>query len=225
MKASVGWLVIATLPLVAACEMFDPTLPILTSEPDESGLAPASVDLPAVPPLELLDMPAQHPDGSWSVSGLLLNRDALRDSEITLTAIVKTIYQCDAPVVGVEGELAELAAGTGGAAPTAAGGEAAPRPNRFRTGCRMPHMHVVDNLRADYAMLIVGYDADFYETQMRPGGRYVFSGRYAQQSSGFMSTEEGLVVARVIDGEGIVHPPEPGEEGVVEEPAPTRPRR
>jgi hypothetical protein len=215
-----AFLLLGGLAALGACTAFDPTLPIHVSEPDESGLPPAQVDLPAVPPLDLLDTPPRHPDGSWSVSGLYLQRDALRDQDLRVTGIVRSIYRCDAEAEQVEGDLAELA----GSAPIdpdadpndgGDGEEVVVRPSRWRPGCRLPHMEIVDNLRADYQMLVVGYDADLYEPQMRPGARYVFEGRFARQAAGFMSTENGLLVVRTIEGEGIALPePDPIEEPV-----------
>lgn len=54
----------------------------------------AQVELPAVPPLDQLRMPERMPDGSFSVAGLLANREALLNSEVELTALLRDIYAC-----------------------------------------------------------------------------------------------------------------------------------
>lgn len=164
---------------------------------DDSHLPPAVVELPAVPPLELLDTPPTLPDGSWAVAGLLLNRDELRGQSLTVTAVLESIYRCEGAAEGIEGEAAELAVPRE---------EDTPAVQR-RAGCLLPHFQIVDSLRSPYMMLVAGYDEAFYEPQLRPGTRYRIEGRYVQQTRGFTSTEYGLIVATRIEGEGIVHPP------------------
>jgi hypothetical protein len=192
--------------LAAGCEPFDATLPIHVPEIDESGLPPAVVDLPAVPALELLDQPARYADETWSVSGLYLQRDFLRGQDLQVTAIVRSIYRCDADAAEVEGDLAEFAGVQSDAAVDPEEAAEVVRPSRWRAGCRLPHMLVVDHLRSEFQLLVVGYDADHYEPQLRPGARYVFEGRFAQQAPGFLSTEDGLLVVRAVHGDGVEPP-------------------
>lgn len=156
---------------------------------------PADVQLPPVPNLDLVDVPAQYDDGSYSVSGLMLARQQMRNMPVRVTAILHSIYQCEAEERGVEGEAAELAAPP-----------EAERPFEVRPGCMRPHMYFVDSLRGRQRLLVTGYDAALYEPQMHPGQRYVLHGVYAQETRGFISTEDGLVVVDRIEGEGIVMP-------------------
>lgn len=172
------------------------TVDIAPPTVDDSHLPAPVVELPAVPPLELLDTPPTLPDGSWAVAGLLLNRDELRGQTLTVTAVLESIYRCEGDAEGVEGEAAALAVPRE---------EDTPAVQR-RAGCLLPHFQVVDSLRSPYMMLVAGYDETFYEPQLRPGTRYRIEGQYVQQTRGFTSTEYGLIVATRIEGEGIVHP-------------------
>lgn len=156
-------------------------------EDTEHNLPPADVQLPPVPSLELVDVPETYEDGSYSVSGLMLNRENLRNTPVRLTAILHSVYECDVPrEEGEDGE--ELAA-----------------EDRYeiRPGCLRPHMYFVDSLRGRQRMLATGYDAATYEPQVNPGQRYVVHGVYRQQTRGFISTEDGLMVVDEIEGEGV----------------------
>jgi hypothetical protein len=132
------------------------------------------------------------------VAGLLLNRDDLREREVRLTAIVSSVYQCESDAREVDEDVADLAGARDD------GPEAVVTGNR--AGCLMPNFRVVDTLRSPHEMLMVDYDAEFYEPQLRAGQSYVFTGIYAQQAPGFTSTEYGLLRVRHIDGAGIEHP-------------------
>ena len=162
---------------------------------------PADVQLPPVPNLELVDVPPTYEDGSYSIQGLMLNREDALDQMIRVTGILQEVYECDIGTVRVEGEAGELAV------PVEAGDEFAVRP-----GCLRPHLYLVDHLRARQRLLVTGYEHEVYEPQIRPGMRYTAIGMYAQQTRGFISTEDGLLVASAIDGEGIVLPPPDAEE-------------
>lgn len=164
-------------------------------------LPPVEVSLPAVPNLDLVDVPATYDDGSYSVSGLLLNRAELRDMPIRLTGTLHSIYRCETEDEGVAGAVADLAD------PGTEQGEFEVRP-----GCLRPHFHLVDGLRSPQRMLVTGYDAAHYEPQLTPGRRIVVEGTYAQQTRGFISTEDGLVVTTLITGEGIEQPVEETDE-------------
>lgn len=202
--------VLALPSLLFGCDAIDLNLEPevdLTPPPRDEHLPPASVNLPTVPPLELLDTPPHLPDGSWSVAGLLLNRDDLREREVRVTAIVSSIYQCESDAVEVEGEAAELAGDRDDGPEAVLTGD--------RAGCLMPNFRIVDTLRSPHEMLMVDYDAEFYEPQLRAGSSYVFTGIYTRQAPGFTSTEYGLIRVTHIEGDGIEHPED--EEEAVEE--------
>lgn len=195
-------LVLFVLAVTAAC---DPSqLPWGQADAGmdaQAELPPADVQLPPVPNLDLVDVPPTYDDGSYSVSGLMLDRAEMRDQPLRLTAILQSVYRCEEPELGVEGEVAALAAPADDQDPF-----------EVRPGCLRPHMYFVDNLRGRQRILVTGYDAATYEPQVHPGQRYVIHGVYRQQTRGFISTEDGLIVVDRIEGEGIVLEPETPEE-------------
>ncbi len=175
--------------------------PIVTAPaPDDSHLPPARVNLPTVPRLDLLERPRTLADGSVTVAGLLLDRETIRDTDVHVTGIVQEIYRCEGEAVAPDADAGSLAA------PAAPAQAAVTR----RSGCLLPHLYIVDNMRSDDRMLVTGYDAELYEPQIEVGGRYVFEGRYTQRAPGFMSTEYGLLDARRITGDGIEDPAQEG---------------
>jgi hypothetical protein len=162
---------------------------------------PADVHLPPVPSLELVDVPPTYDDGSYSVQGLMLMREETMNQTLRVSAILQEVYQCDERALVVEGEAGELAV------PNEPEDEFAVRP-----GCLRPHFYLVDHLRARQRLLVTGYDHALYEPQVTPGLRYTVVGTYSQQTRGFISTENGLLVAATISGDGIVLPePDPTE--------------
>jgi hypothetical protein len=178
---------------LAACQPPSVPVMILSEPPSEAGLAPAQVALPPVPPLTILDIPRTYDDGSYSISGLMLSREALREEALEVTGIVSEIYQCEGSSRSVEGELAELAASPD--EPVA----------RFtnNVGCKMPHLYIVDSLRSSQRLLITGYDPELWEPQLKPGTRYRFDGTYSQRAPGFLSTEYGLLLTENMEGSGV----------------------
>jgi len=190
---------------VTGCEELLPesSFPIEMPEVSDEGLPPAEVALPPVPPLDLLDMQQTFADGSYSVAGLLLNRESLRDQRLSVTAIVESIYECEIEDETEDGEQE---------APLVARPDAPEHHVQRRPGCLLPNLRLVDNLRSPYSMLVVDYNAFLYERQLRTGSRYVFEGLYTQRAPGFMSSENGLLRVTRIDGDGIVHPPDPEDE-------------
>ncbi len=166
-------------------------------EDARANLPPADVQLPPVPNLDLVDVPATYDDGSYSVSGLMLKRAEMRGMPTRVTGILHSIYACEEGERGIEGEVAELA-------------DPGTEQDEFevRPGCLRPHMLFVDNLRSRQRLLVTGYDASVYEPQMTPGRRYVVHGTYDQQTRGFISTEDGLIVTTLIEGDDIVMPVE-----------------
>jgi hypothetical protein len=162
---------------------------------------PADVQLPPVPNLDLVDVPPTYDDGSYSVQGLMLSREDTMDQTLRVTGILQEVYTCAEGGVGVEGEAGELAV------PNEPEDEFA-----VRAGCLRPHLYFVDHLRARNRLLVTGYDHAIYEPQITPGLRYTVVGLYSQQTRGFISTEDGLLIAAAIEGDGIVLPePEPVE--------------
>ncbi len=184
----------ALVLLVAACDTFSAPPPPMSQEAPDDHLPPAQVDLPEVPPLTLLETPAHLDDGSWSIAGVLLNRDELRNQDLSVSGIVQEIYVCPP----------DADAGTDEAADDEDAG-----PDRYRAGCLLPNLTIGDTLRSEHTLLVVGYDAEHYEAQLQPGMRYTFTGPYTQRARGFMSTEDGLLIAQQITGEGVI---QPGEE-------------
>ncbi len=189
----VGPSVIGLVVLLAGCEQFA----ALTTPPEGGSrrdqLPPVEVNLPPVPNLDLVDVPAVYDDGSYSISGLMLRRDEHRGQWIPVTGILQTVYECEEAARGVEGEVADMAA------PIADQAQFDP----ILPGCLRPHLYLVDNLRARQRLLVTGYDHSWFEPQLTPGQRYVMRGRYEQQTRGFISTEDGLLVAEEIEGTGV----------------------
>jgi len=161
-----------------------------------AGLRPAVVHLPPVPNLDIVDVPAVYDDGARSIAGIVRDRDALLGQPMRVTGVLHAVYVCEVGEQGVEGEAAALAADPDPGATVA-----------VRPGCLRPHFHLVDNLRSRQRLLVTGYDAALYEPQLVPGNRYTVTGTYQQQTRGFISTEEGLLVATAIAGDGVVVPP------------------
>lgn len=175
---------------LGACDAVSP--PAGTGEPDESARYPETdVQLPPVPTLDLAEVPHTYDDGSHSVFGLVLQREELRDTEVRVTGIVQSIYECEVPV---EADAEPLA------------------PGAVRPGCNRPHLYIADSLRSSQRMLVTGYDAALYEPQLQVGNRYVVQGVYRNETRGFISSEDGLLVASAFEGDGIVIPPEEPEE-------------
>ena len=76
-------------------------------------------------------------------------------------------------------------------------------------GCSHPHIYLSDSLRSPRRMLIAGYDEEHYESHLVPGRTYTVHGAYEQRTRGFISTEDGLLVAHRIEGEGLTPPEDP----------------
>lgn len=182
------------LALVSACTT--PGGPAVDAPDARDGLPAADVQLPPVPNLELIDVPETFDDGSYSVSGLARHRAELRGQPVRVTGILHTLYTCEVGNQGVDGAAGELA-------PDAGPSEAS---DGVRPGCLRPHLYLADSLRARRRILVTDYDASLYEPQLVPGQRYTVFGRYDQQTRGFVSTEDGLVVATQIVGDGITIP-------------------
>ncbi len=178
----------------AACVM-PPDAPHILPAPEvaDEGLAPAQVALPPVPPLTILDVPRTYPNGAYSISGLMLAREALRDEPVKVMGIIASIYECQERRERIEA-LATLAEVNGGE-PVANGVSDA--------GCLMPHFYIVDSVRSPQRLLITDYDPSIWEHQLKVGNRYLFEGTYAQRAPGFTSTEDGLLTLESIEGSGI----------------------
>lgn len=178
------------------CDAFSPERPNLMVEPDVERPTP-SVDLPPVPALELLDLPRQYEDGTWSVTGILLQREALRQTDLRLTGVIQEIYACELPTPE-DAEGIEEAADSADAEP-----EALPTRDTVLPGCLRPHLFIADSMQSTRRLLVTGYLAAHWETQVSAGQRVTVVGRYAQEARGFISTEEGLLLAEAFEGEGI----------------------
>lgn len=148
----------------------------------------ANIDLPPVPPLPLLDVPAEYPDGSRSIMGLLVDRDDLFQTQVEVSGVVTRIYECSEPLE--DGEEWDP--------------EDGPRP-----GCNYPHLFIADAMESPREIIVTGYDAAHYEPQLEVGLRYRFSGFYTVQSRGFTASEYGLIDADTIEGNGVEAPPPP----------------
>ncbi len=187
-------LLAGTLCLSGAC-ILPPQAPIIVPAPEvaDDGLAPAQVSLPAVPPLTILDHPRTYDNGSYSVSGLMLARDALRDESLSVTGIISSVYACQGQQ---QDDLVEVDVS---ALPV---GEAVPS-NPSMVGCNLPHFYVVDNVRSNQRLLVTDYDPTVWEPQLRVGNRYLFRGQFTQRARGFTSTEHGLLRLEAAEGSGI----------------------
>lgn len=188
-------LIVAFVFVFAGCQPGQSPLGGARQADTGPALSPADVQLPPVPNLDLVDVPAVYDDGSRSVSGVLLNRDELQDTAMRVTGILQEIYVCDVPLDPDAGQAEEPEPG---------------QPARFRVrpGCLRPHVYIADSLRSGQRLLVTGYDPLVYEPQLRPGTKYTFDGVYVHQTRGFISTEDGLLVVTAITGEGIVLPVE-----------------
>jgi hypothetical protein len=172
------------------------------SSSDTPEEAPANVNLPAVPPLELLDVPDEYPDGTRSVIGTINMQDELMGEELKVKALVDEMYECDVPVQPEEGEDAVDA--------PAADADSAQDPRR--PGCLRPHFYIADTERSPRRLLVTGYDYELYNSQLETGLRYTFTGSYREAAAGF-SSSDGLLVVDKIEGNNISQEqPEDGEE-------------
>ncbi len=180
-------LCIAAISLSTGCDQLMPGSEATATSSDDDGLPPARVELPPVPSLEMLDADRQYDDGSYSVIGVILDRNELRGRQLAITGIVDSIYVCPtAPIPVAEGE------------------EPGPENEGTRAGCLLPHIYIRDSARSSRRMLVAGYNAELYEPQLSVGGRYRFDGEYSERTRGFTSTEFGLLVASQISGSGVV---------------------
>lgn len=156
-------------------------------EAAEAGVAEApsneNVNLPPVPELPLLDIPREYDDGSLSVIGLMIERDKHMLEEVTISAMVVEIYECD-----IESDEESE--------------------DGLVEGCQYPHIYIADTPDSPKRLLVTGYDAQHYEPQLQETTRYRFNGTYSIQASGFSSSENGLLIADSIEGSGIEQPEE-----------------
>lgn len=182
----------AVLLTLSGCDALTPERPNLMVEPDVERPEP-SVDLPPVPPLELLDLPRQYGDGSWSITGLLLQRETLRQADVRLTGVVQELYVCETPSVAAEEDAGSVAVET----------DVLPTRDTVPPGCLRPHLFIADSMQSTRRLLVTGYLALHWEPQLSVGQRVVVVGRYAQEARGFISTEEGLVIADGFEGDGL----------------------
>ena len=154
---------------------------------DDAGSAPAAqvddsnVNLPPIPPLPLLDIPREYPDGSLSVMGLTIARDANMAKKVRASGLVVERYECD-----------EAASARG-------------RSNPSVEGCLYPHFYLADAPSSSRRILVTGYDSS-YESQLLENTRYTISGLYTVQASGFQASEWGIIVPDKIEGSGISQP-------------------
>lgn len=137
-----------------------------------------NVNLPPVPDLPLLDIPRSYPDGTHSVMGVLIDREKLLLSTITISGMVVDVYECENP--GDAGE------------------------DGLRAGCLYPHFYIADTPDSPKRILVTGYNAAHYEPQLQPMTRYRFTGHYSVQARGFSSSESGLLSVDTIEGSGVV---------------------
>lgn len=140
-----------------------------------------NVNLPPVPNLPLLDIPRTYPDGTHSVMGVLIDREQLLLSTITISGMVVDVYECEE---------------TGGAGDAGEDG--------LRAGCLYPHFYIADTPDSPKRILVTGYNAAHYEPQLQPMTRYRFTGHYSVQARGFSSSENGLLSVDAIEGSGVV---------------------
>lgn len=168
----------------------------------QSDEPPANVNLPAVPRLDLLDIPAQYPDDSRSVIGAIQSKDDLFGETLTVKAILVDLYQCDVPAAA-EGAEGDVAAADADHEPEALD------PNR--AGCLRPHMYLADTENSPRRLLATGYDHRLYDSQLEAGLRYTFTGSYREASAGF-SSSDGLLVVDKIEGNGLRQQVEPTED-------------
>ncbi|TVQ98752.1 MAG: hypothetical protein EA398_12905 [Deltaproteobacteria bacterium] len=91
------------------------------------------IDLPEVPPLDALELPARMPDGSWSVAGILRNRGSLMDGDVEVSALLQELYVC-------EGATEDS-----------------------RAGCLHPHFFIADSVRSPQRLLAAGHDIRYEE--------------------------------------------------------------
>lgn len=200
------WCLPALLLVFTACDPsampWSQSSGTIDAEDPRANYPPVDVQLPPVPNLELVDVPPTYDDGSYSVQGLMLNSSDTFGQTLRVTGILQEVYQCAEEALGIEGEVGDLAA------------PAAPEDEfEVRPGCLRPHVYLVDHLRARQRLLVTGYDAALYEPQLTPGIRYTIVGRYQQQTRGFISTVDGLLVAAEILGDDIVIPEPESELG------------
>jgi hypothetical protein len=63
-------------------------------ETEATPLPPIKVDLPPPPPFTAPTTPEKYPDGSYSIYGLRKKIDSMIGQKVTVTAFVKSVYQC-----------------------------------------------------------------------------------------------------------------------------------
>ncbi|MFT5992899.1 MAG: hypothetical protein ACI82G_001898 [Bradymonadia bacterium] len=198
MRTLAAGLIAPLLGPLGACDALQAEMPNLQVEPDVERPAP-DVQLPPVPNMEQLDIPPQLADGSYSVTGVWRQREHLQGGPVRVTGTIQSIYVCNAPDEALDEDLAELAAPT----------DAERRVDSVRPGCLRPHLHLVDDLRSRRRLLVTGYPAWHFEPQLSAGQTITVTGSYEQQTRGFISTEDGLVVATEFAGDGVLPVPPP----------------
>lgn len=176
------------------CDALTPETPDLMAQPDVERPEP-DVQLPPVPRLDMVDQPRQYEDGSWSVTGLWLSRSAELGNDLTLTGVIEDIYVCD-----IEAE------------PTDDDVDDETQRDEVTPGCLRPHLRVADDARSRRTLLVTGYEAWHWEPQLEAGQRVTIEGRFQQQARGFVSSDDGLLVARAFLGDGIEPLPTPEED-------------
>lgn len=141
----------------------------------------ANVNLPPVPPLPLLDIPREYPDGSLSGMGLTINRDANMGKKVSVSGLVVEKYECEQPE--------------------------APRGRNAQPAspCLYPHFYLADSPSSSRRILVTGYDSS-YDEQIQVNTRYTVNGLYTVQATGFQASEWGIIIPDSIEGSGIKQP-------------------
>ena len=133
-----------------------------------SELPPIKVKLPPPPAFDRPHPPEAYGDGAYSVFGLRKNRAKLLNTEVSLTAMVREVYQCKC------------------------------KANDKSCRCAKPHFFVVDpeKRRNDDGMLVVDYPAAVGRAGLLKAGQTLhISGNYVSASASGFSASDGLVVA------------------------------
>lgn len=184
------------------------------------------VNLPPVPQLQT-DRPMSYPDGSISVWALTLQRQQHLGHDIQVTAYLKEIYLCpwraqqEASDRLIEynlyltederEELVQVAMGTGEQPmdPLALGSGEGTGIQR----CNYPHLWIADSMTAEHQILVTGYGPAL-EPMLQVGTRYLFEGRFMEETRGFNAAGQGLIYVTRISGGNIPETPPPDGEQI-----------
>lgn len=145
----------------------------------DPNLPPARVDLPDPPPASAFEVQDKNPDGTFRVNGLIQFREKHLNSTVQIRGVIQEISpDCDPK-----------------------------RAEREGTECPEPHFVIRDATDPEQPMMVVGYEKEFVEkADLKVDQERLFEGEYKKVASGFVASENGLLLLNRVDDIPVIDP-------------------